>query len=295
MIIFDEIAHTYLNDRTGKIVPSVTQILNFVYGNGLENAPSHFVERAAVKGTKIHKEIESFINSGDYSFVKSDETARFVEYAQKYTLNLKKAKTEQILHAITPFGEVCGTADLIIEDILRDYKTSKTATKEQLNKWQMQLSFYKYMAEQMGIPINQMEVLHLTAYNPCEAFVLTYLGDDFVLKTMEMYSKGEKAEKKQTTELQTIDKKALANFSKILHKIAELEKSIKPMREQIKEEMEKRAITALKLGNLSITYVGPTKRKTLDTARFKQENADLYNKYIKEDDVKSSIRIKLED
>lgn len=294
MIIFDEVAHTYLNERTGQIVPSVTQILNFVYGSGLENAPSYFVERAAIKGTKIHKEIESFIDTEDFAFVKSEETKNFVSYAIKHKLNLKKAKTEQVLHANTAFGEVCGTADLILGKELIDYKTSKTATKEQLKKWQMQLSFYKYMAKRMGMTINKLEVLHLTAFN-CEPFELEYLGDDFVLETMEMYSKGEKANKKQGTALKTVDSKSLAVLSQTIRHIAELEKSIEPIRERIKKEMEKRSITALKLGDVSITYISPSKRKAFDTNRFRQENEALYNKYVKETEVKSSIRIKLED
>ena len=58
-------------------------------------------------------------------------------------------------------------------------------------------------------------------------------------------------------------------------------------------EMEKRGILNLDLGNVSITYVAPTKRKTFDSTRFKAEHADLYGQYQKESDVKSSIRIKL--
>jgi hypothetical protein len=57
--------------------------------------------------------------------------------------------------------------------------------------------------------------------------------------------------------------------------------------------MEKRKILALKAGNVSVTYVSPTKRETFDTKRFKAENVDLYKQYIKTSEVKSSIRIKV--
>ena len=63
-ITFDEEKHEYTNARTGEALPSVTQIINAVYGSGLENAPSQFVERAAEKGTIIHKEIEAYLTKG---------------------------------------------------------------------------------------------------------------------------------------------------------------------------------------------------------------------------------------
>ena len=63
-ITFDEEKHQYTNARTGEILPSVTQIINAVYGSGLEQAPSKFVERAAEKGTEIHAEIDTYLTKG---------------------------------------------------------------------------------------------------------------------------------------------------------------------------------------------------------------------------------------
>lgn len=293
MITFDEKSHLYFND--GFIVPSVTEIIGAVYGTGLEDAPAHFVERAAKKGTAIHKEIQRFIEDRDYSAVNAPETVRFVEYAQKY-LKLDGAISEHILHAKTPYGEVCGTADLICEDnfenvVLADYKTSKTETTAQRKKWQMQLSIYKFMAEQMGIGINKLKVLHLTE-NACEEIPLGYLGDDFVLETMKLYSEGKKAGQ-DNTQLQTVSTEQLATFAAVLGQIKALEDQIAPTREAIKEEMESRGILNVQIGDVSVSYVAPTTRKTFDSTRFKADHADLFAAYQKESAVKSSIRIKV--
>lgn len=294
MITFDEKAHLYFKD--GFIVPSVTEILGAVYGTGLEEAPAHFVERAAQKGTKIHKEIQKFITESDYKAVNAPETVRFVEYAQKH-LKLDTAICEHILHAKTPYGEVCGTADLICEDnyengCLIDYKTSKTATQAQKKKWQQQLSFYLFMARQMGCPIdiNRILVLHLMELE-WEEIYLDYLGDDFVLETMKLYSEGKKAE--QEKQLQTVSKEQLEVFASVLGQIKALESKVEPIRERIKEEMESRGILNLKIGEVSVTYVAPSTRKTFDSTRFKADHADLFNAYQKESAVKSSIRIKV--
>lgn len=295
MITFDEKAHLYFND--GFIVPSVTEILGAVYGTELEDAPAHFVERAAKKGTKIHKEIQKFITESDYKAVNAPETVRFVEYAQKH-LKLDTAISEHILWAKTPYGEVCGTADLICEDnyengLLADYKTSKTATAAQRKKWQMQLSIYKFMARQMGCPIdiNRLVVLHLTEFE-CEEIYLDYLGDDFVLETMKLYSEGKKAAQ-ESTQLQTVSTEQLATFAAVLQQIKALENKIEPTREAIKAEMESRGILNVQIGDVSVSYVAPTTRKTFDSTRFKADHADLFAAYQKESAVKSSIRIKV--
>lgn len=291
-IIFDEIGHTYTKKSTGDIIPSVTQVISAVYGSGLENAPAELVERAANKGTKIHKEIETFIKGEPLPETLSAETNHFIVYANNNLHLDVYAKTEMILHASTPFGEVCGTTDLFTGGYLLDYKTSKTATRKQIEKWQMQLSFYRYMAQKMGLSVLGTKVLHLTA-DGCEEIPLEYLGDDFVEATMKMYKEGTKVAPAITTELQTVSKNDIEYFIYALDEIATFEKSIEPLREAIKKEMEQRNILDLKLGDIVITYIPPTKRKSFDSTKFKAEHADLYKFYQKESEVKSSIRIRV--
>lgn len=45
---------------------------------------------------------------------------------------------------------------------------------------------------------------------------------------------------------------------------------------------------------LSFTYVGPSKRKVVDTKKLQEEHPDIYKKCQKESNVKSSIRTKIE-
>jgi predicted phage-related endonuclease len=145
----------------------------------------------------------------------------------------------------------------------------------------------------MGNIVNEpLKVVHIT--DRVEVINVDYLGDKWVEETVRKYYAGEKVAQKPETELQTIDKNTVEKFSNALKQIALLEKEIEPIREQIKAEMEKRGILALKLGEVNISYVAPTKRKTFDTRRFKAENADIYEQYTKESEVKSSIRIKVD-
>lgn len=75
-------------------------------------------------------------------------------------------------------------------------------------------------------------------------------------------------------------------------------KTIKEQEEQLKqkilEEMESKGILQIKTDNLTISYVAPTIRETFDSKKFKEEHPKQYDKYIKTSDVKSSIRIKVD-
>lgn len=290
MIKFDAKNHLYFNDKEF-IVPSVTEIIGKVYGTGLENAPAHLVEARANIGTEIHKEANLWLNKEiTAEQFKHQETHFFANWANEN--NFKYTKSEFIAYASTHFGEVCGTVDLFADGYIYDLKTSKTATKKQLEKWQMQLSFYCYMLKQAGKSVLGLKVLHLTEKG-CKEIELDYLGADFVEATMKHYKDGTSALPETTTELQTVSSKEIAIFKDILYKIKTFEESIEPVKKAILAEMEQRNILSLNLGDVSITYIAPTTRKSFDSTRFKAEHADLYNAYQKESAVKSSIRIKV--
>lgn len=290
-ITFDAENHLYFNKK-GFIVPSVNEIINKVYGSGLENAPADLVQRAADKGKKIHAEIETFINNQPLPEVVAPETNNFIIYANKYLRLDIYAKTEIILHGVTPFGEVCGTADLFCNGELIDYKTSKTATRAQISHWQKQLSFYYFILKQMGKSVLKMKVLHLTAEG-CEVIELEYLGDEFVLKTMEMFKKGEKATAEQAVVPYpfSIPSATMLEFIRTVKNIERVKKIQEKMKEMIRKEMAERNILNFTLGGVSFTYVAPSKRKSFDKAKFKQEHADLYAIYQTEVPVSDSVRI----
>jgi hypothetical protein len=287
-ITFDEEKHEYTNARTGEVLPSVTQIISDVYGTGLEGAPKSFVDRASKKGSIFHNEVKIYKDTG-----KLGESEEFKVWHKWFCYNAHwEGDSEKIVYAKTPYGSFAGTVDFFCNGWLVDWKTSKTATRKQVEKWQMQLSLYCYALRKMGNIVNEpLKIVHIT--DKVEVIYVDYLGDEWVEETVRKYYAGEKVESKPETSLQTVDEQALAKFGNVLKQIAELEKSIEPIREQIKEEMEKRKILALKTGNVIISYIGAHKSKKFDVERFKAENVDLYKQYTKVSEVKSSIRIKL--
>lgn len=83
-------------------------------------------------------------------------------------------------------------------------------------------------------------------------------------------------------------------------KIAEVEKRVKDLKAKedklkklILEEMETKGIIKLNTDVLSITYVAPTDRESLDSKKLREDLPNVYDAYINIKPVKSSIRIRL--
>ena len=84
--------------------------------------------------------------------------------------------------------------------------------------------------------------------------------------------------------------KHIAEFERMAKEIKAKEDALK---KAILEEMESKGIIKLDTDELTISYVAPTDRETLDTKALREELPDIYDTYVKISPVKSSIRIKL--
>lgn len=90
--------------------------------------------------------------------------------------------------------------------------------------------------------------------------------------------------------LDTEVSKKVAEFEKTLKEIKEKEEELK---QNILTEMENKNILKLETDDLTITYIAPAERETFDSKKFREENSDLYDEYVKFSPVKSSIRVKV--
>ena len=298
-ILFESVAHRYSDARTGQEIPSVNKIITAVYGSGLEGAPIYFVDRAADLGHERHAELEEY--------VKNKVAGQSEGFINLYKACCRKGwsltngwESERILCAETPAGPFCGTRDLYCGHlaILADLKTSKTWTKKQAEKAQMQLSFYAYADRQAGRPVEKAYIIRAND-SIGEILEVELLPDSFVEETVRKYYAGEKvepegkktataadlAELKQNTELLALKECLLA--------IEQAESKAKEIRERLLAEMESRGIEQLDIDGLKIYYVAATERKSVDTAKLKAERPEVYENYLKVSKVKPSLRVTL--
>lgn len=291
-IKFDAENHLYF-DEQGYIVPGPSEIIATVYGTGLENAPKHFVERASNKGHIAHAEIDNFLKTGQVG-----ESAEFRVWHRWWTFYARfdKYENEKIVYAQTPSGAFAGTLDFYANGWLWDWKTSKTATKAQIEKWTMQLSFYCYAMRQMGYIVNEpLKVLHLT--DQFSTINIKYLGNKFVEDTMAKYKDimagkdVQIAKPSPEQELQTVSQKDIALLEDTLFQIETLEKVVADIRGKIKDEMERRGILDVQIGKVKVTYIPGTIRQTFDSKSFQKDDPYMYQMYLRDSQVKPSVRI----
>lgn len=84
-------------------------------------------------------------------------------------------------------------------------------------------------------------------------------------------------------------KKALEEQSKAL------EEQSKTMREKLLQAMEQYGVKKFENDILSVTYVAPTTRTTIDSTKLKKDMPEIAEKYSKTSNVKASIKITVKD
>lgn len=100
----------------------------------------------------------------------------------------------------------------------------------------------------------------------------------------------------ETTDLVLFQNKAMV----VMRKIAELdiqkkqlEAQDKAVRQELQEAMDKYGIKKFENDILKVTYVEPTTRTSIDSARLKKELPAIAEKYTKISQVKGSVRIEV--
>lgn len=107
-------------------------------------------------------------------------------------------------------------------------------------------------------------------------------------------AKCEDAEFEGSNELEVFQSKA-ATVIKAIADIATQKKALedqdKIMREQLEKVMGECGIKSFENDLVKITYVEPTTRESIDSAKLKKELPDVAAKYTKTSNVKGSVRI----
>lgn len=164
---YDDESHTYIVD--GVIVPSVTQILAVKFGDKYTGVNRSTLERAANRGTAVHKAIEDFCKTGNDEGSKEVHNFRFL--LDRYGFGVFENETPIVIAKDdTPIA--AGRLDLVLDVIrkgkafytkettaIADIKTTSTLDKEYL-AYQLNLYRIGYM-QSYGIEIKELYGVHL--------------------------------------------------------------------------------------------------------------------------------------
>lgn len=272
-INYDDKSHTYT--MGDKVVRSVTEIASEICGI----KPQFFKAAAAARGTDVHSELGRYYDP-DEKFDAEDFTTELGPVIAKFLKREPDMLTEVMVYNTEL--NYAGTADLIriadgqVTDIV-DFKTGHVNKKY----CTVQLSLYKLALESMGYDVSGARLRVISPAGIVNIDPLTW----------------QQCWDLQKSELDPIDKDTIKAME---HRLAELEPYVQEydaiqqkLRADLLEQLEIAGATTYTGDTFVATYVRPTTRVSLDTARLKAEQPDIFNSYSKETKVSATVKISM--
>lgn len=286
MTNFDAATHTYTNN--GKKLISCTELLHKHHlAPDYSNVNKEMLEKSATRGTLIHNEIHEYLTTKQEGF--SLELNNFKKY-----FNSKKLTclgTEEIVSN----DIVAGTYDFLYQDkkglIHRvDFKTTYNIQTDYVS-WQ--LSIYDYLDTKYKADV--IEVWHFDpSTSELKVKKLIRKLDKDIEKLMDCERNGtiygenrlplpiEKQE--MIVELQQGLESA-----KLVYE--ELEKKLDSFKEEILQLMEQNHWLSCEIGNVRVNYIAENERVSINSAKLKAEQPEIYEQYKKTSKQKSYVRL----
>jgi hypothetical protein len=235
------------------------------------------------RGNLIHKEVEEYIKENKQPTTK--EAKQIIEWYNSQPNQKSDIESEKIIHN----GEFVGTKDLSFRTImvrtLADIKTGQNIDKDACS-WQ--LSLYEYLDK---VEYDRLYVLHTPKDADLKIVEVPRIPKEEIERLLECDRNCEIYQPK-TVELATVNAEISTKISQAIQTIEKLEEVVKLFKEAVLSEMQLKGIKKFDNGEISITYIEPTTRVSIDSKKLKEELPDVYKKYSKESEVKASIKIK---
>ena len=286
-IIFDAVNHRYFKDGDEKV--SVGKIVNWYLNIDLSNIPPETLEKAQNRGTDVHLLVDKILTGEDFETTYSYEYKSF-EYLRKKH-KIKADSIENIVYGFTPNGDYCGTYDLYDSKskILYDIKTSY---EKHIEEWTYKCNLYRYALEQMKRQVKAIKIIYLpkeTNQNKPEVIDLEILPNSKVEEVVRCYF--EQKRPTQLVELKTLSKDAIKQLALAFSTIERIQTEIDTIKQRVKEEMESRGIYNFQCPEFNISIRKNHIQKRFDGKKFKEDFPEIYEKYVKDIEIKSSINI----
>ena len=230
------------------------------------------------RGNKIHKEVSDWVK--DRIEPTTREAIRITNLLN--TMATADLKSEYIVHN----DEVAGTVDLSNGDkTLIDIKTGR---KIDINACSWQLSLYEYLENKT---YSDLLILHFPKdAEDLDLISVPRIPKEEIERLLECERSCEIYQPK-TVELATVNAEISTKISQTIEAIEKLEEVVKLFKEAVLSEMQLKGIKKFDNGEISITYIEPTTRVSIDSKKLKEELPDVYKKYSKVSDVKASVKI----
>ncbi len=290
---FKEDTHQYFLGDT-ELISVTTLMRKHGLAPNYNGVPSEVLRAKAERGSLIHEEIEQYIKNNNIGF--TVELQNFIKY-------INDTNTEIIKSEFYVYNNiVAGTTDLLLYKggyIIADIKTTASLHKEAVS-WQ--LSIYRNLLKAINpsIEIQKGQAYHFDKNGNLNVVDIELKPFNEVERLLECERLGTIYEEPvldlTSDNLELMQLIAVEEFiQEIELKKKAAEERQKELRAKLLEAMEQNGVKKFENNSISITYVAPTTRNSIDSTKLKKDMPEVYEKYTKTSDVKASLKIKLKE
>ena len=303
-VYFDDLTHTYLRNSDNKELIGVTTLMKM-----MELSPDYsaidpqVLENAARRGSAVHHAIEIFCK-GRWELEHIEIEPEFMDEVLSAMANFRTtgivpvaneylvSDNEMVASSIDIVAEAEGGVNLI------DIKTTSEVHKDAV-AWQLSIYKWLFNLQNPDIKVQKLYALHLRD-GKCRMIEVSAVPEEEVLRMLSCFRNGDLYTQSSIAVTEEISN-ALERAEEYELAIQEFERRIKAVKE-VQEKAKSRILEWMKKNNLkkwkvserlSFTYIEPTTRQAVDSTRLKKEQPEIYAAYLKESQVKESLRINL--
>lgn len=294
-VVFNQDEHTYLlGDKQLQGITST--LMKLAFPDTYKSIPEKVLRKAADRGSVIHETIETFETIFDGEAKDYPGGGWLPELSNYRRLKEENNLTHQEQEYIVSDNENFASAiDIVFtndkdEIVLSDIKTTSKLMYDHVS---LQLSIYAMWFEQMN---PEMKVSHLSCIwlhgKESKYVEVPRVSKETIDKLVKAYLSGDKEyhyEVEIPQQFLMLEEKYI-ELTKLANLYTEQQSEVK---RQLLEIMDSKKLKNVSTTFGSYCYMPATTKKTFDSKRFKEENPDVYDTYMKSSMTQPSIRIKL--
>lgn len=288
---FDELAHTYTLD--GKQLSGITGIIkDYLFPDMYKGVHERTLEAAAERGSAVHSQVQMIINGFPPA-----RTDRSVEAFFDKMQGTEFIASEYLVSDLHHFASSIDIIDSRLN--LYDIKTTDKLNREYLS-WQ--LSIYAYLFELQN-PTLKAGALYGCHLRDGKANVIqverinSEIIADFLCAAADNLPWANPLERIDDTLLKD-QATQLARLAEIEDYLADFKARAKAMEDEkakltegLLDIMEQRNVKTYKTDRLTLTRIDAHTSPKFDSTTFKKDYPQMYERYVKESNVKRSLRI----
>ena len=283
---FNQEEHTYTNTETFDMYKGITStLLKRLFPNKYDNVPEDVLAKAAEHGTLVHGEIELVESLGiepttaeGKNYIKLKEENELHYLASEYTVS-------DMIHYATNIDCIYEVEDNVVD--IADFKTTYKLDKESVS-WQLSICAYFFERNNPDVKVRKLYGIWLRG-DIAELVEVERRSAEDIWALISADQKDEPFEWKPVVPEYISENEA--TIISLTKRIKELTEELEEAKASVLENMEKDGCKSVDTGALLVTFVAPSKRESFDSKKFKEENAELYGKYIKASETKASLKV----